>query len=431
MKVSVFGLGYVGIVAAACLRARGHEVIGVDVVESKIAAVNSGQSPVREPGVNDLLTVESTTPRVRATSDYAEAVRETSVAIVCVGTPALPSGHLELAYLERVLSQIYETASEKTNGYRVVNRSSVVPGTHAQVLLPLINSLDAAGRVAYSYHPEFLREGESVKDFNQPALHVCAATSEEGVETVNRLFPSGDGGSSVVDFAEAEMLKYASNAFHALKVAFSGEVAAISTATGADATEVLRIFRSDHRLNISEAYLRPGFAFGGSCLPKDTYALAMAAEEMGVETPLIESIIPSNDRRISSLLELVESHRPACVGIWGVAFKPATDDVRGSPLLRIIEALVSHRTGYSTAIQIKIYDSSTATNEVASMYGDQVEPTDDAEDFVRGCDVVILGTSPTPPHLAELLAAQDVKVIDLGYFHPVPEIEGAPNYRRY
>ena len=306
----------------------------------------------------------------------------------------------------------------------------MVPGTHSRNILPIIENLDPAGNIAYAYHPEFLREGEAVKDFNQPALHVCAATSESGSAMVSQLSPSGDAGATVVDFAEAEVLKYASNAFHALKVAFSGEVASISTAAGADATEVLRIFRSDRRLNISEAYLRPGFAFGGSCLPKDTHALAMAAEEMGVETPVIGSIIPSNDGRISSLLELVESHRPACVGIWGVAFKPFTDDVRGSALLRVIEALLSHHTGYSPAIKIKIFDSSTAAGEVKSMYGDRVQFARDAEEFVPGCDVVILGTSRTSKRLAELLAAEEVTVIDLGYFDPDREIASVPGYRR-
>ncbi len=430
VKVSVFGLGYVGIVAAACLRARGHEVVGVDVVESKVAAVNAGRSPVNEPGVNDLLTVESSTPRVRTTGDHADAVRETNVSVICVGTPPLPSGHLELAYLERVLRQVFAAAREHPGEHCVINRSSVVPGTHSRVILPLIRSLDPEGLIAYAYHPEFFREGEAVRDFNEPALHVCAATSERAVATVNQLFPSGDGATTVVDFSDAEVLKYASNAFHALKVAFSGEIAAISAAAGADAAEVLRIFRSDRRLNISGAYLRPGFAFGGSCLPKDTRALAAVAEEMGVETPVIGSIIPSNDRRISTLLELIESHRPACVGIWGVAFKPSTDDIRGSPLLRIVDALLLHRTGYSAALHIKIFDSPTAAGELERMYDGRVQTARAVEDFVPGCDLVILGTSPTSAPLTELLTEHNVTVVDLGYFDPDPTIIRSPGYHR-
>jgi GDP-mannose 6-dehydrogenase len=431
MKISVFGLGYVGIVAAACLRGRGHTVIGVDIVQSKIDAVNAGQAPVHEPGVNQLLNAKSTAPKVEATTKYLEAVAATDVSIVCVGTPALPSGHLDLSYLERVLTQIFTAANAKSTGHCVINRSSVVPGTHSNLILPLIRTLDPSGTIAYAYHPEFLREGQAVNDFHSPALHVVASTNGYAEETVNALFTPEHGDVFQADFSDAELLKYASNAFHALKVVFSGEVSEIAAATGADANKVLSMFRTDKHLNISGAYLRPGFAFGGSCLPKDTRALAALAERLGIETPTLSAINTSNDHRITRLLEFIERHSPASIGLWGITFKPDTDDIRGSPIIRVIDALFSSHSKYAPLLDVRIYDSQAATIEVEAKFKDQVHATNSEDEFVDGCDLVVLGPRRVSERLVHLLRDQRVPVIDLGYFDPIHNVEHLHCYSRF
>ena len=343
MRVSVFGLGYVGCVTAACLAKAGHQVIGVDITPEKVVMVNDAVPPVVEPGLGEVLAEVVWDKRLRAIASTENAIKETELALVCVGTPSRSNGRLDITAVERVAHTIGAALASRSDPFTVVLRSTVLPGTTEQVFLPaLLNGarrgLDASLRVAVN--PEFMREGSALKDFAQPPLTLVGTDDAETAEQLRGLYAGVESAFVQTTIRTAEMLKYVSNTFHALKIAFANEIGDVCGAFGVDPQELMRIFMMDRKLNISEMYLRPGFAFGGSCLPKDLRALIYAARSADVALPLLSSILPSNDGQIREQVDAVLKTRKRKVGIVGLSFKPATDDLRESPMVTLAEALI-------------------------------------------------------------------------------------------
>lgn len=339
MRVSVFGLGYVGCVTAACLAHMGHKVIGVDIQPYKVAEVNAGRAPLVEPGLDKLIATHVRAGRLRATGDAAEAVQGSEIALVCVGTPSQPNGKVNLSAVERVVREIGAACAARPEPFCVVIRSTCPPGTAEQVLAPLLQQ--AAGReMALAVNPEFMREGSAVRDFFAPPFILIGANDTATVNALHELYAPLGMAPRVTDIRTAEAVKYASNAFHAVKVVFANEIGRWCVSQGVDSRAVMDIFCADRMLNLSEYYLKPGFAFGGSCLGKDLRALLYQAQEHGVDLPLLKAVLPSNRLHIQRALELVTASGKRRVGFVGLAFKPETDDVRESPLVLLAEQLL-------------------------------------------------------------------------------------------
>jgi GDP-mannose 6-dehydrogenase len=342
MRVGVFGLGYVGCVTAACLARTGHQVVGVDIAAEKVAAINAGQSPIVEPGLGELLAEVVRAGRLRATTSCAEAVAATDLSLICVGTPSRPNGQLDVSALARVAREIGAALGRRSRSHTVVVRSTVLPGTTEQVLLPVLSEQagSPAAGLAVAVNPEFMREGSSLQDFAAPPLTLVGCDDPETAAALRALYAGVSAPFVHTTVRTAEMVKYVANAFHALKVCFANEIGDVCEAVGADPYEVMRIFLMDRKLNISEAYLKPGFAFGGSCLPKDLRALAHAARGADVSLPLLSGILPSNEGQIRRGVGAVLETRKRRVGVVGLAFKPGTDDLRESPVVTLVETLI-------------------------------------------------------------------------------------------
>jgi len=343
MRVSVFGLGYVGCVTAACLARNGHEVTGVDANPDKVALVNGASPPIVEPGLGELLEEVVGAGRLSATTDPKEAIDRSDVALVCVGTPGRANGQLDIEAIERVGREIGLALAGHVDPYTVVLRSTVLPGTTESVLLPALFSGPLQGQrgpLRVAVNPEFMREGSSLRDFTQPPFTLVGCSDPATAFLFRSLYAGVEGPFVQTSLRAAETVKYVCNAFHALKVCFGNEVGDVCAALGVDAREVMRIFLMDRKLNVSEAYLRPGFAFGGSCLPKDLRALLYAARQADVPVPLMSAILPSNEAQIRAAVEAVLRTRRRRVGVVGLSFKPGTDDLRESPMVVLVETLI-------------------------------------------------------------------------------------------
>ena len=343
MRVSVFGLGYVGCVTAACLAKTGHEVIGVDVNPDKVSLLNEARPPVVEAGLGGLLEEVVGEGRLRGTTDPKEAVEGSDVALICVGTPGRANGQPDVAAIERVGREIGLALAGREEPFTVVLRSTVLPGTTERVLLPSLFPGPLQGQrgpLRVAVNPEFMREGSSLRDFAQPPFTLLGCDDPATAFLFRSLYTGVDAPFIQTTLRVAETVKYVCNAFHALKVCFGNEIADACQALGVDAAEVMRIFLMDRKLNVSEAYLRPGFAFGGSCLPKDLRALVHAGRQADLPLPLLSSILPSNDEQIRRAVETVLRTRKKRVGIVGLSFKPGTDDLRESPMVALVETLV-------------------------------------------------------------------------------------------
>ncbi|HEX8173731.1 MAG TPA: UDP-glucose/GDP-mannose dehydrogenase family protein [Pyrinomonadaceae bacterium] len=353
MKLSIFGLGYVGCVSAACFAKEGHEVWGVDVNSTKVEIINSGRSPIVEAGVGDLIGEMVTLGRLRATTDSAEAVRNTELSLICVGTPSHQNGSLDLTYVKRVCQEIGAALEKKRERHTVVIRSTMLPGTIEGVVIPTLEvySGKKAGRdFGVSINPEFLREGTSLKDFYAPPFTLIGADEEDVAASVRRLYSNIEAPLYITRIRAAEMVKYACNCFHALKVSFANEIGNVCKALGIDSHEVMDVFCQDKKLNLSPYYLKPGFAFGGSCLPKDLRAITYKAKEVDVEVPVLSSILPSNRRQVERAYEMVLQTGKKRIGVLGFSFKAGTDDLRESPMVSLIEMLIGK------GMQLSIYD---------------------------------------------------------------------------
>jgi len=363
MKLSVFGLGYVGCVSAACFARGGHSVIGVDVNPLKVEIINSGRSPIVEPGVEELISRSVKNDLLRATTDANQAVADSAVSLVCIGTPGNHNGSLDLSHIKRACQQIGEALGSKSGYHVVVMRSTMLPGTIEQTVVPTLEVFSGkrAGRdFGVAVNPEFLREGTSIYDFDHPPFTLIGADDEEARLLIQRLYANTGATMINVGIKEAEMVKYACNSFHALKVTFANEIGNVCKALGVDSHVVMDVFCKDTKLNLSPYYLKPGFAFGGSCLPKDVRAITYKAKVLDVEVPLLNSILQSNRQQVERAVDTVLRTGRKNVGVLGLSFKPGTDDLRESPMVTLIETLIGK------GLKLTIYDRDV---ELARLFG--------------------------------------------------------------
>jgi GDP-mannose 6-dehydrogenase len=343
VKVSIFGLGYVGTVSAGCLANDGHEVIGVDPVQAKVDLINRGLSPIIEDDIAEIIASNVRTGMLRATTDPVEAIEQTDLSFVCVGTPSEVNGNLDLSYIRRICEQIGLALRQKAARHIVVIRSTVLPGTMHKIVIPVLE--ECSGKKAGTdfgvcHNPEFLREGSAVKDFNAPPKTVIGELDECSGDVLASLYAKIDAPLIRTKLEVAEMVKYVDNCWHALKIGFANEIGNICKSSTVDSHEVMNIFCQDKKLNLSAAYLMPGFAFGGSCLPKDLRALSYQAKMHDLELPILTSILRSNEMQVTRGLELIMNKGHKRVGILGFSFKAGTDDLRESPVIEIIERLL-------------------------------------------------------------------------------------------
>ena len=419
MRISVFGLGYVGCVTAACLAKSGHQVLGVDISPEKVVMVNDAVPPVVEPGLGEVLAEVVWDKRLRAVASTDIAIRESDLALVCVGTPSRSNGRLDISAVERVAREIGAALASRSEPFTVVLRSTVLPGTTEQVFIPALTAaagrgLDASLRVAVN--PEFMREGSALKDFFKPPFTLVGTDNDETASRLRTVYAGVESSFVQTAIKTAEMLKYVSNTFHALKIAFANEIGDICAAVGVDPQELMKIFMMDRKLNISEMYLRPGFAFGGSCLPKDLRALLYAARSTDVSVPLLSSILPSNDAQVRQQVDAVLKTRKRKVGIVGLSFKPATDDLRESPMVTLAETLIGK------GCDVCILDRNVSLARLMGANRRYIEEEiphisslmcETVEDLLEHAEVLVLGNADADA--ADALAAATAKhtVIDL------------------
>lgn len=363
MKISIFGVGYVGAVSSACLASLGHEVVAVDVSPEKVALIEAGQSPIVEDEVDRLMAEGARSGRLTATMDVAAAVAATEVSFISVGTPSAPDGRVSMGAVRNVVAAIGRALRDKPGVHTVVMRSTVPPGTAETCTIPILER--ESGRklgegFTYYSNPEFLREGSSVKDFYAPPFTLIGAPEGDDAAAVRAIYAPVRADVHVVPYRVAEGAKYLANVFHAVKLAFANEAGAILAGHGVDARESFRIFCEDRLLNISPAYLRPGFAFGGSCLPKDMRSFLALADEANVPAPFLQSVLPSNEANIERTFEAIAEHGRQRVALFGLAFKSGTDDLRESPYVRLAERLIGK------GFDLRIFDRSV---QVARLLG--------------------------------------------------------------
>jgi GDP-mannose 6-dehydrogenase len=351
--IALFGLGYVGSVTGACFASRGHRVIGVDLDRVKVDAINEGRSPVIESGLDDLVRKGVGAGLFHATTDAAAAVRSAEMSLVCVGTPSRENGGLDTSHVEQVTREIGAALAGRTDYHVVVFRSTMLPGTVEGRLIPIL--AQTSGRVpgrdlGVAVNPEFLREGTSVRDFHEPPRTVIGEIDARAGDLLLPLYEGIEAPVVRTSLRTAEMVKYADNCFHALKVAFGNEIGNICKREGIDSHELFDIFCLDRKLNLSPVYLKPGYAFGGSCLPKDLRAIIHHARARDLGTPLLEAILASNEGQKSVGLQMVMRTRKKRIGILGLSFKPGTDDLRESPAVELTERLIGK------GLDVAIYD---------------------------------------------------------------------------
>jgi len=363
MRISIFGLGYVGAVSAGCLAQEGHHIIGVDPYQPKVDLINQGKTPVIEKDIGDIISATVKQGKLRATTDVHEAVTHSDISLICVGTPSQMNGSLDLKYVRNVCEQIGAVLRDKVDFHVVVARSTMLPGSMRSVVIPALE--EASGKRAgkdfgVCNNPEFLREGTSVWDFYNPPKTVIGETDSRGGDLLASLYEKMDAPMIRTDVETAEMVKYTDNVWHALKVGFANEIGNICKSIGIDGHKVMEIFCQDTKLNLSPYYMKPGFAFGGSCLPKDVRALSYKARSLDIDVPIINAIMPSNERQIEKGLKMIMEKGHKKVGILGFSFKAGTDDLRESPLVEVIERLLGK--GY----EVKLYDRNV---NIASLVG--------------------------------------------------------------
>ncbi len=353
MRISVVGMGYVGCVTAACLSQDGHSVVGVDIDPRKVDAINAGISPLFEPGLESLLREQVEAKRLSATTDLAASVLQSEIALIAVGTPSADDGSVNYKVVKHVIATIGEALRDNDHSLTIVVRSTLLPGVLEDVLIPELTAAagcEIGGRIRICSNPEFLRETTAINDYYHPPYVLVGADDEETAQTVLELYRGIDCEKIVTNTRVAAMIKYTCNAFHALKVGFANEVGTLAKSFGADGREVMEIVCKDRQLNISPAYLRPGFAFGGSCLPKDVRALNRYAQQQGVECNLLASLLPSNQSHLQRAIRMVREHGARRIGLVGLSFKAGTDDLRESPQVLLAESLLGQ------GFDLKIFD---------------------------------------------------------------------------
>ena len=430
MRISIFGIGYVGCVSAACFARAGHEVIGVDVNPTKVEIINSGASPIVEPGIGELIRDVVKEGKLSATTDTAHAVKSTDISLVCVGTPSKPNGSLDLGHVARVCEQIGAAMADKSERHTVVIRSTMLPGSIESVAQPAIESTSGkkAGKdFGLAVNPEFLREGTSLKDFYAPPFTLIGTDDEETAKVVSQLYSGIDAPVFTTSMKTAEMVKYVCNCFHALKVSFANEIGNICKALELDSHEVMNVFCADTKLNLSSYYLKPAFAFGGSCLPKDLRAVTYKAKELDVEVPLLTAISLTNRLQIERALDMVLRTGKKRIGILGFSFKAGTDDLRESPMVTLIETLIGK------GLELVIYDRDVS---LARLFGSNREYIEheiphiaklmrgSIDEVLNAADTVVIGNKSEEFRQIESRLRPDQTVIDLVRLFDRPSGDG-------
>lgn len=397
MKISIFGLGYVGAVSLACLARDGHEVTGVDIDQNKLDLIAAGKSPIIEAGILELMRDVVASGRVSVTDNAAEAIAETDLSFVCVGTPSQRNGSQSLDALIRLSEQIGHALETKVEPHTIVIRSTIQPGTVEDVVIPLIEKFSgkqAGTNFSVCFQPEFLREGSSIEDYDKPPMTVVGAQDEMAPRQLRKVFGNLPCDFIETDIRAAETLKYACNTFHALKITFANEIGRICQALGSDSNRVMSLLCEDRQLNISKAYLRPGFAFGGSCLPKDLRALLYLAKSNDVDVPMLEGLLPSNKVHVDHAVNTILARGDRSVGVIGLSFKTGTDDLRESPLVELVERLIGK------GMNLKIYDPEVRVSQLIGAnkrYIEDVIPhigslmCESIEEAMRDSKTVIIG----------------------------------------
>ncbi len=419
MKVSVFGLGYVGSVSAASFAADGHTVVGVDVNTDKVSSLNEGRSPIVEKGLDELIRSAAANGSLRATTSTDEAVHATDLSLLCVGTPSRKNGSLDLSFLERVCEQIGSALKTKDDYHVVVVRSTVLPGTTHDVVIPTIEK--ASGKkygtgFGVTVNPEFLREGTAIHDFRNPPLTLVGHNYKSDAAPTEALYATVQAPLVTTSIRTAEMMKYASNTWHALKVCFANEIGNLCRRMQIDSHEVMDIFCRDEKLNLSSYYMKPGFAFGGSCLPKDVRALQYRAKEVDLEMPVIQSILGSNQLQIQHALEQILDSGKKRIGLLGFSFKAGTDDLRESPIVILAEALLGK--GY----ELRIYDRNVSLARLVGANKEYINRQiphlssllcDTIDEVLERSDVIVVGNAA--PEFSDALrrTVPDQVIVDL------------------
>ncbi len=418
-NISVFGMGYVGVVLAACLADNGHRVIGVDINPAKVTMVNEGLSPIVEEGIGELVKKAVQAGRLRGTAEAHEAVLQSEVSFICVGTPSRPNGSINLAYLRRVCEEIGQALKTKRGYHLVVARSTMLPGSMEEVVIPALET--ASGKKAgqdfgVCFNPEFLREGSSIQDFYDPPYTIIGSTDEKAGALLAGLYSMLQAPLYHAPMKVAEMVKYVNNAFHALKVTFANEVGNICKQQQIDSHQVMDLVCKDTKLNLSPYYLRPGFAFGGSCLPKDLRAILYHSHRLDLRVPMLESILPSNEKQLDHAYALVARAGGRRVGVLGFSFKAGTDDLRESPMVELIERLIGK--GY----QVKVHDRYVSLANLQGANRAYIEQTiphiaslmaESVDEVLKSCEVIVIGSKS--PEYSEVLSKlrPDQTLIDL------------------
>ena len=421
MDVSIFGLGYVGAVSAACLATDGHNVIGVDPNQTKVDLINSGQTPIIEAEIGDMIASAVQSGRLSATTEVRKAVLTSDLSLICVGTPSQLNGNLDLSFVRRVCEQIGEGLREKNSYHVVVARSTMLPGSMRGVVIPTLES--SSGKTAgvdfgVCNNPEFLREGTAVWDYYHPPKTVIGETDASAGEALISLYAGIDAPTIRTSVEIAEMVKYADNNWHAVKVAFANEIGVIAKAVGIDGRQVMDIFCQDTKLNLSAYYMRPGFAFGGSCLPKDVRALTFKARDLDLDVPLLNAILPSNQRQVERAIKMITGQGKRKIGVLGFAFKAGTDDLRESPMVDVIEYLIGK--GYD----LRLYDSNVSMAALTGANRDYILNhiphisrlmVDTVQEVMEFAETVVVGHGAAEFRAAVADRNDTQVVIDLGH----------------
>jgi len=429
MRISVMGLGYVGAVAAACLAKDGHEVIGVDPQQTKVDLINAGQTPIIEKDIGEIIAEQVAAGHLVATTDVKSAVAATDLSLVCVGTPSLGNGHIDLKYVRRVCEQIGEGLREH-RGHTVVLRSTLLPGSMRSVVIPTLevaSGLKAGVDFGLCINPEFLREGTAVYDYYHPPKTVIGEVGQGGADVLEKVYAHLPGPKIRTDYETAEMVKYADNTWHALKVSFANEIGNICKALGVDSHRLMDIFCQDTKLNLSPYYLKPGFAFGGSCLPKDVRALAYKAKLLDVKVPIIDAILPSNDEQIERGIRAVTEKASKKVGILGFSFKAGTDDLRESPMVELVERLIGK--GYD----LRVYDSNVRIASIVGANRDYILNhiphisklmVNSIEEVLDHAGTVVIGNGSPEFREVPRLLRENQQIVDLVRISDTKSVEG-------
>jgi len=419
VRISIFGIGYVGAVCCGSLAARGHNVIGVDVSPSKVEMINNGISPIVEPGLEELLGKAVLGGNLRGTTDAVEAIENSDLTMICVGTPSKPSGDLDLRYVEAVSQEIGKALAGKSEWHTVVIRSTVLPGTINNVVRPILE--ERSGKKAgtgfgLASNPEFLREGTAIADYEFPPMTVIGEHCERSGDVLEELYRDLPAPVIRKSIEVAEMIKYACNVWHALKISFANEIGNIAKALDVDGREVMDVMCEDTKLNISKYYMRPGFAFGGSCLPKDVRALTYRATQLDVKHPLLGAILNSNNNQIERACNIIQRFEKRKVALLGLSFKAGTDDLRESPLLSLAEFLIGK--GY----ELKIFDRNVDYARLNGANKDYINTriphvssllSSDLPGMVSEADIVILGNNDETFRDVVARLPEDKHVLDL------------------